>query len=79
MKSYPIKFESFQRNIVQMGALQKLQNSIQILKILWPVYSIHTNSILDDVWIAIILPFPPLNTSILAKTIKFSWSFIWIS
>ena len=29
MKSYPVKFESFQRKIVQIGALQKLQNSIQ--------------------------------------------------
>ena len=34
------KFESFQYKIVQMGDLQKFQNSIQSLKILWPVYPI---------------------------------------
>ena len=45
MKSYPVKFESFQRKIVQMGALQKLQDPIQTLTIFWPVYPIHTNSI----------------------------------
>ena len=45
MKSYLAKFESFQRKIVQMGALQKLQNSIQTLTIFWPVYPIHTNSL----------------------------------
>ena len=43
MKSYPTRFKSFQRKIVQMGALQKLQNSIQTLVILSPVYPIHTN------------------------------------
>ena len=47
MKSFPTKCKSFQRKIVQMGALQKLQNSIQTafqtLIILWPVYPIHTN------------------------------------
>jgi len=51
MKSYPVKFESFQRKIVQMGALQKLQNSVQTLKILWP--GLTTNpyklSILGDI------------------------------
>ena len=30
MKSYPAKFKSFQQKIVQMEALQKFQNSIQI-------------------------------------------------
>ena len=35
MKNYPTKFKSFQQKIVQMGALQKLQNSIQTLIILW--------------------------------------------
>ena len=30
MKSHPAKFKSFQHKIVHMGALQKLQNSIQI-------------------------------------------------
>ena len=34
MKSYPAKLKSFRLKIVQMGALQKLQNSIQILLIL---------------------------------------------
>ena len=45
MKSYRTKFESFLWKIVQMGALPKLQNSIQTLIILWPVYPIHTNSL----------------------------------
>ena len=40
MKSYPAKFNSFQQKIVQMGALQKLQNSIQIFIILWLVYQL---------------------------------------
>ena len=43
MKSYPVKFESFQQKIVQVGALQKLQNSIQTLKNFWPVYPVHTS------------------------------------
>ena len=30
MKSYPTKFKSFQRKIIQMGALQKLQNYILV-------------------------------------------------
>ena len=38
MKSYPAKLESFQREIVQVEALQKLQNSTQTRMILWPVY-----------------------------------------
>ena len=66
-----VKFSSFQQKIVQMGALQKLQNSIQILIILWPVYLIHTNTqfkaIIEE------LPFchfPPLNTSILGKKLS---------
>ena len=65
MKSYPTKFKSFQRKIVQMGALQKLQNSIQTLIILSPVYPIHTNSLF---WVIFEeLPFchfPPPNTSV---------------
>ena len=40
MKSYPTKFKSFLWKIVQMGTLQKLQNSIQTLIIFWPVYPI---------------------------------------
>ena len=31
MKSYPTKFKSFLWKIVQMGTLQKLQNSMQTL------------------------------------------------
>ena len=48
-----------------MGAFQKLQNSIQTLIILWPVYPNHTNSLF---WVIFEeLPFchfPSLNTSI---------------
>ena len=70
MKSYPTKFKSFQRKIVQIGALQKLQNFIQTLIILqlWSVYPIQTNSLF---WmISEELPFchfSPLNTSIRGK------------
>ena len=45
MKSYPTKFKSFLWKIVQMGTLQKLQNSIQALIIFWPVYSILVQSL----------------------------------
>ena len=38
MKSYPTNFKTFQKKIVQMGTLQKLQNSIETLVILWPIY-----------------------------------------
>ena len=68
MISYPTKFKSFQRKIVQMGALQKTQNSIQILIILWTVYSIHTNSLF---WVILeelpFCDFPPPDTSIRGK------------
>ena len=51
-----------------MGALQKLQNSIQTLITFWPVYPIHTNSLF---WVTFEeLPFchfPPLNTCIRGK------------
>ena len=57
MKSYPAKFRSFQRKIVQMGTSKKLQNSIQTLIILWLVFPIHANSVLGDIWRATILPF----------------------
>ena len=71
MKSYPTKFKSFLWKIVQMGTLQKLQNSIQTLIIFWPVYPIHTNSIL---WVIFVeLPFchfPPPITSIRGKDYK---------
>ena len=42
MKSYSAKFKSFQLKIVQREALQKLQNTIQILTVLWLVYAIQT-------------------------------------
>ena len=60
MKSYPVKFESFQRKIIQMGALQKLQNFVQTLKILWPVYPIRSNQEIIKVreWIPHIGPLP---------------------
>ena len=68
MKSYPTKFKSFLWKIVQMGTLQKLQNSIQIF---WPVYLIHTNSLF---WVIFVeLPFchiPPPNTSTRGKDSK---------
>ena len=40
----PDQVYSFLWKIVQMGTLQKLQNSIQTI-IFWPVYPIHTNSL----------------------------------
>ena len=68
MKGYPTKFKCFQRKIVQMEALQKLQNSIQTLIIFWPVYPIHTNSLF---WVTFeeqpFCHFPPPNTSIRGK------------
>ena len=45
MKSYLARFEIFQQKIAQMGALQKLQNSIQNQIILWLVYPIYTDSL----------------------------------
>ena len=67
MKSYPAKFKSFQRKIVQMGAQLKLQNSIQILTILWLVYPIHTNSLQVIFEKLPFCHFPPLSTSVLDK------------
>ena len=65
MKSYPTKFSW---KIVQIGALQKLQNSIQTLITLWSVYPIHRNSLF---WVIFEeLPFchfPPPNTFIRGK------------
>ena len=61
-------FRVFSGKIVQMGALQKLQNSIQTLQILWPVYPIHTNSLLQVIFEKLsFCHFPLLNTSILAQ------------
>ena len=71
MKSYPTEFKSFLWKIVQMGTLQKLQNSIQTLIIFWPVYPIHTNSLFLVIFVE--LPFdhfPPSNTSIRDKDSK---------
>ena len=71
MKSYPTKFKSLLLKHVQMGTLQKLQNSIQTLIIFWPVYPIHTNSLF---WVIFVeLPFcyfPSPNTSICCKDSK---------
>ena len=59
MKSYQTEFKSFQRKI-----LQKLQNSIQTLIILWPVYPIHTNSLFWVIFEELpFCQFPPRNTS----------------
>ena len=72
MKSYSTKFKSFWRKIVQMGALRKLQNSIQTLVIFWPVYPIHTNSLF---WVTFeklsFCHFLPPNTSIRGKDSQF--------
>ena len=57
MKGYPATFESFQRKIIQMGASQKLQNSIQILIILCLVYPIHTNSLFQVIFEALSFSF----------------------
>ena len=58
----------FSGKIFQMGALQKLQNSIQTLQILWPVYLIHTNSLLQVIFEKLsFCHFPLLNISILAQ------------
>ena len=65
MKSYPTKFKGFQRKFVQMGTLQKLQNSIQILIILWPVYPVHTNSLFCVIFQELqFCHFPPPNNYI---------------
>ena len=73
MKSYSTKFKSFWRKIVQMGALRKLQNSIQTLVIFWPVYPIHTNSLF---WVTFeklsFCHFLPPNTSIRGKDSQIS-------
>ena len=48
MKSYQAKFENFQRKIVQMGLLQKLQNSIQTLLILTVIKGSATVTLLEQ-------------------------------
>ena len=58
MKSYPTKFKSFLWKIVQMGTLQKLQNSIQTLIIfLACLPNLYKLSIFGDICRATILPF----------------------
>ena len=61
MKSYSTKFKGFQGNIVQMGAFQKLQNSIQTLNQPYNFLACLPNpyklSILGDICRATILPF----------------------
>ena len=74
MKSYPTKFKSFRRKIVQMGALQKLQNSIQTLVILWPVYPINTNSLF---WV-IFEELPLCHFSLLNTFIRGKDSQVWL-
>ena len=67
----PDQVKSFLWKIVQLGTLQKLQNSIQTLIIFWPVYPVHRNSLF---WVIFVeLPFchfPPPNTSIRGKDSK---------
>ena len=71
MKSYPTKFKSFLWKIVQMGTLQKLQNSIQTLLIFWPVYPIHTNSLFWVIFVELQFShFPHPNTSVHGKDSK---------
>ena len=68
MESYPAKFKSFQRKIVQMGVSQMLQNSIQTLLFLWLVYPIHTNFLFKVIFEeSAFYHFPTLNTSVLCK------------
>ena len=51
-----------------MRASRKLQNSIQILIILWLVYPIHTNSLFKVIFEEpAFYHFPNLNTSVLGK------------
>ena len=73
MKSYSTKFKSFRQQIAQIGALRKLQNSIQTLVIFWPVYPIHTNSLF---WVTFeelsFCHFLPPNTSIRDKDSQIS-------
>ena len=58
MKSYPAKFKSFQQKIAQMGALQKLQNFMQILIIFVACLpNPYKLCILGGIWRATILPF----------------------
>ena len=71
MKSYPTKFKSFLWKIVQMGTLQKLQNSIQTLIIFWPFYPIYTNSLFGVIFVELpFCHFSPPNTSIHGKGSK---------
>ena len=64
MKSYPTKFKSFLWKIIQMGTLQKLQNSIQTLP------NPYKLSILGDIVELPFCHFPPPNTCIRGKDSK---------
>ena len=57
MKSFLAKFKSFRLQIVQMGALQKLQNSIQTHNFVACLPNPYKLSILGDIWRAANLPF----------------------
>ena len=71
MKSYPTKFESFLWKIVQMGTLQKLQNSIQTLIIfLACLPNPYKLSILGDICRATIFLLQILL--FVVKTLKYS-------
>ena len=69
----PNQIHEFSAENCPNGILAKLQNSIQILIILWPVYPIHTNSLF---WVIFEeLPFchlPRPNTSIRGKDSQIS-------
>ena len=57
MKSYPAKLKSFQQKIVQMGALEKLQNSIQtLINVVACLPNPYKLSSLGDILRASILP-----------------------
>ena len=84
MKSYPTKFKSFLWKIDRMGTLQKLPNSIQTLYHTYNFLACLPNpyklSILGDICRATILLFFLLQILLfVVETLKYGWSFIWIS
>ena len=63
-----------------MGALQKLQNSIQSFVIFWPVDTIHTNSLFEVIFEDLpFCHFPSLNTSILLLSTLADLSFQYLT
>ena len=59
-----------------MGVLQKFQNSIQTLIILWSVYTIHINSLFQVIFEELsFCHFPPWSTSILGKDSRIQLNF----